>query len=85
MPGMDGFEVAKRIKESPFGAEVKIILVTSLGQKGDAARCKALGISGYLLKPVKQSELLDAVLMALGHTSEEKAFVITRHTIQESS
>jgi len=84
MPGMDGFEVAKRIKESPFGAGVKIILATSLGQKGDAARCKALGISGYLLKPVKQSELLDSVLMALGHTSVEKASVITRHTIQEA-
>ena len=84
MPGMDGFEVAKRIKESPFRASIKIILTTSIGQKGDAARCKALGISGYLLKPVKQSELLDTVLMALGHTSEEKASVITRHTIQEA-
>jgi PAS domain S-box-containing protein len=84
MPGMDGFEIAKKVKESPFGATVKIILATSMGQKGDAARCNALDISGYLLKPVKQSELLDAILMVLGHTSEEKPPVITRHTIQET-
>jgi len=84
MPGMDGFEIAKRVKQSPFGSAVKIILATSLGRKGDAARCKALDISGYLQKPVKQSELLDAILMVLGHTSQEKAPVITRHTIQET-
>ena len=84
MPGMDGFEIAKKVKESPFGAAVKIILATSLGQKGDAARCKALDISGYLLKPVKQSELLDAILMVLGHPGKEKTPVITRYTIQET-
>ena len=84
MPEMDGFEVAKRVKESPFGADVKIILLTSLGGKGDAARCKKLGISGYLIKPVKQSELLDAVMMALEHPAEEKTSVITRYAIQEA-
>ncbi len=84
MPGMDGFEVAQRVMGAPFGKNVKIIMLTSLGQKGDVARCKALGISGYLLKPVKQSELLDAILMALGHTSQEKTPVITRYSIQEA-
>ena len=84
MPGMDGFEAAQKVMEAPFGKNVKIIMLTSLGQKGDAARCKALGISGYLMKPVKQSELLDAILMALDRTSEEKAPVITRYTIQEA-
>jgi two-component system, sensor histidine kinase and response regulator len=84
MPGMDGFEIAKKVKESPFGAAVKIIIATSLGQKGDAARCKAMDISGYLLKPVKQSELLDAILMALGHPGKEKTPFITQYTIQEA-
>jgi CheY-like chemotaxis protein len=84
MPGMSGFEVARRVKESPFGADAEIILLTSLGEKGDAARCKEFGISGYLVKPVKQSELLDAVMMALGHPAEEKTSVITRYTIQEA-
>ena len=84
LPGMDGFEVAERIKESPFGADVKIILLTSAGQRGDAKRCEEFGISGYLHKPVKQSELLDTVKMALGYPSGERGPVITRHLIREA-
>jgi two-component system sensor histidine kinase/response regulator len=84
MPGMDGFEVAKKIKDAPYGAGLKTVLATSLGRKGDAAICKELGISGYLLKPVKQSDLLDAIMMALGQTPDEEAPVITRHTVREA-
>ena len=83
MPVMDGFEAAKKIKEGGYGTDMQIILLTSAGQKGDGAHCKELGISGYLLKPVKQSELLDAIMMTLGHPTEEKTSVITRHTIHE--
>jgi len=85
MPEMDGFEVARRVKESPSGADVEIILLTSVGQKGDAAHCKEVGISGYLLKPlVKRSELLDAISLALAHQAGEKIPLITRYTIQEA-
>jgi len=84
LPFMDGFDVAERIKERPFGADVKIILLTSAGQRGDAKRCEELGISAYLHKPVKQSELLDAIKMALGHPSGERGPVITRHLIREA-
>ena len=84
MPEMDGFEVAKRVKESPYDKDVEMILLTSVGQKGEAARCKEMGISGYLVKPVKQSELMDAIMMTLGHPVEEKASVVTRYTIQEA-
>ena len=84
MPEMSGFEVAERVKEGLFGADVEIILLTSAGLKGDRVRCRELGISGYLMKPVKQSELLDAIMMALGHRDKEKIPVITRYTIQEA-
>jgi two-component system sensor histidine kinase/response regulator len=84
MPGMDGFEVAKKVKGGPLGQETEIILLASSGQKGDAARCKEVGISGYLLKPVKQSELLDAIMLALGHRAGEKIPLITRHTVMEA-
>jgi len=60
MPGLDGFNVARRIKERPFGKDIPIILLTSMGQRGDAAHCSEVGISGYLHKPVKQSELLES-------------------------
>jgi len=84
MPNMDGFEVARRVKESDFGKDVKSILLTSVGEKGHAARCKKVGISGYLLKPVKQSELLDAIYMAMGHRVGEKVPVITRYAVQDA-
>ena len=76
MPEMDGFETAKRIKAAPFGEDVRIIMLTSMGQKGDAERCREAGISGYLTKPVKQSELFDAIMMAMGCAIEEKPPVI---------
>ncbi len=75
--------MAKRVKGSAFGADVEIILLASLGEKGHAARCKEMGISGYLTKPVKQSEIFDAIVMALGHSIEEKTPLITRHSIQD--
>ncbi|MGP8331854.1 MAG: response regulator, partial [Methanosarcinaceae archaeon] len=83
MPELDGFEVAKRLKKSSYGAPLDILLLTSVGQKGDTARCKEMGISGYLTKPVKQAELYDAIMMVLGHPTGEN-HVITRHTIHEA-
>jgi two-component system, sensor histidine kinase and response regulator len=85
MPGMDGFSVAKTIKNSAFGRQAKIIILTSLGQKGDAAYSREIGISGYLLKPVKKAELLDAIKIALGRTDvPEPEGVVTRYTVQEA-
>jgi signal transduction histidine kinase/DNA-binding response OmpR family regulator len=66
MPGMDGFEVARRIKQAPGLAGATIMMLSSADRKGDAARCRAMGVTRYLTKPVKQSELLDAILLALG-------------------
>lgn len=87
MPEMDGFEVSKRIKENPAFADTRIILLTSMGRRGDAARCKELGISAYLLKPIKQSELLGACMNVLGHSLLDanlgKGRLITRHTVRE--
>ncbi|MEW6666525.1 MAG: response regulator [Thermodesulfobacteriota bacterium] len=84
MPGMDGFEVAARIRGSSFGGDVRMLMATSVGSKGDAARCRDLGISGYLMKPVKQSELMDAIMMTMGRKAEEPAPVITRYLIREA-
>jgi two-component system sensor histidine kinase/response regulator len=83
MPEMDGFEVAKIIKDAPSGKDVRIILLSSIGQRGDSKRCKEIGISGYLPKPIKQLELLDAIMMTMGLPSEETPTVITRHKVYE--
>jgi CheY-like chemotaxis protein/HPt (histidine-containing phosphotransfer) domain-containing protein len=82
--GTNGFEIAKRVKESPYGGDLKIIMLTSMGQKGDAAECAKWGISGYLVKPVKQSDLLDAIMMAQGHSDDEALPLITRYAIEEA-
>ena len=69
MPGMDGFTVAERIRQSSALTGVTIMLLTSDRQTGDAARCRALDITRMLTKPVTPSELLDAVLLTLGDES----------------
>ncbi|HET6197737.1 MAG TPA: response regulator, partial [Acetobacteraceae bacterium] len=62
MPEMDGFEVATRIQHHAELAGTTIMMLSSVGEGGDAQRCRALGVAGYLTKPVRQSVLLDAIL-----------------------
>ena len=66
MPEMDGFAVAEAIKRNPDWRAATVMMLSSAGQRGDAMRCRELGIAAYLTKPVRQSELLDAILTALG-------------------
>ncbi len=83
MPGMDGEQTARAIKSDPSIKDVKILILTSMGQRGDASRLEAVGCSGYLLKPVKQQMLFDAVLAVLGRNEDETASLITRHVLSE--
>jgi PAS domain S-box-containing protein len=83
MPGMDGEQTARAIKSDPSAKDVKIIVLTSMGQRGDAVRLEALGCSGYLLKPVKQQMLFDAVIAVWSSEKEESRSLVTRHTLSE--
>ena len=65
MPGVDGFQLAVRIKEDPDLARAVVILLSSADRQYDGARCRQAGVAAYLSKPVKHSELLGAILMAL--------------------
>ena len=84
MPGMDGFTLAARIREHPDLRETRLFMLTSAGQRGDAARCKAIGIEVYLLKPVKQSALLEAIARSLGRPVAPGLAPLTRHWLSES-
>jgi PAS domain S-box-containing protein len=64
MPGVDGFTLAEQIKEHPDLAGAVLLMLSSAGRPEDAARCRRIGVATYLTKPVKQSELLDAILTA---------------------
>jgi PAS domain S-box-containing protein len=66
MPGEDGFVLAERIRRDQQLAATPIILLASGGRRGDSARCRELGVAGYLIKPVRRSELRAAMLAALG-------------------
>ena len=67
MPGMDGFELVERIKRDLQLCGATIMMLTSSEYQGDAARCRELGIAAYLVKPIRKSELLTAILTVLGH------------------
>jgi two-component system, sensor histidine kinase and response regulator len=62
---MDGFALAEQIKREPCLAGSTVMMLTSLGRQTGAGRCRELGLAHYLVKPVKQSELLRAVLAVL--------------------
>ena len=66
MPGMDGFGLAERIKLTPDLADCTLLMLSSGGQHSDLARARAAGIVRCLTKPVKQSDLLEAIAWALG-------------------
>jgi signal transduction histidine kinase/DNA-binding response OmpR family regulator len=84
MPEMDGFTLAEHIHKDPESLNATIMMLTSAGHLGDAARCRELGISAYLVKPIRQGELLDAICQVLDKTAQKKpAPLVTRHTLQE--
>jgi two-component system sensor histidine kinase/response regulator len=85
MPEMDGFAVAERIKKDPELVGAGIMMLTSAGHAGDAARCRELGIAAYLLKPIRQGDLLDSILNVLQKGPENKPLaLVTRHTLRET-
>ena len=75
MPEMDGFDVAESIKKDPALSGVTIMMLTSAGEYGDIAYCKDLGIAAYLIKPIKQSDLLDGIMCILGKAKPSKSSV----------
>jgi two-component system sensor histidine kinase/response regulator len=87
MPDMDGFEVAERLKYQPEAAATTIMMLSSVGQRGDGLRCRELGLAAYLTKPIRQSVLLDAMLVALGRTGKNgpAEAPVTRHMLREST
>jgi two-component system sensor histidine kinase/response regulator len=89
MPNMDGEALGKAIKENVALAAMPMMLLTSRGLRGDAARAKKIGFDAYLQKPIRQSQLFNALLAALSRTPlpvdhKEPPPLITRHTLAEA-
>lgn len=91
MPHMDGLELARRIKaESPISA-TRLILLASLGRRGDAKAAQDAGIAAYLTKPIRQSQLYECLSLVLANTlqadsgaAQPPAPLITRHSLSEA-
>jgi len=66
MPGMDGYAVAEKMHAQSERSHATIMMLTSADRRGDGARSRELGVSAYLTKPIRRSDLLDAILTALG-------------------
>jgi two-component system sensor histidine kinase/response regulator len=85
MPKMDGFTLIENIRRKPELSAASIMMLTSAGHHGDSTRCKSLGIAAYLLKPVRQSELREAIARVLGAKGEEGAIpLVTRYSLHDA-
>jgi len=84
MPEMDGFELIERIRQSPGASAATIMMLTSAGHRGDATRCQELGVAAYLMKPIRQSELREAIARVLGAREQKGAIaLITRYSLRD--
>jgi PAS domain S-box-containing protein len=94
MPEMDGEELAQQIKADPVLAATGLVMMTSVGARGDAARMEKVGFAAYLVKPVRQSHFYDCLAAVVGPTGKEgggvgadggspTGHIITRHSLAE--
>jgi two-component system sensor histidine kinase/response regulator len=83
---VDGFELARIINKSRWLTASSIVMTATAGMRGDASHCLELGVSAYLSKPVKETDLW-SIVSRMTNASEGKAAtsrLITRHTLRES-
>ncbi len=87
MPGIDGAELGRLIKEDQSIQTTKLIMLTSVGKRGDADRLAGVGFSGYLPKPIRPGLLRRCLALVLGRgeITEADRCLITRHTVSETA
>jgi two-component system, sensor histidine kinase and response regulator len=88
MPGISGEDLGRLIKSDPLTKNCDLVMLTSIGKRGDVTRLEKIGFSAYLHKPVKRSQLYDCLLTILGREQTERTSnqprIITRHTVTEN-
>ncbi len=86
MPEQNGLDLSRQIRSTHELKSIPILILTSMGQKGDAKACREIGIQGYLSKPIRRNELYKAVQTILGSSVDDNckdARLVTRHTLVE--
>ncbi len=91
LPEMDGFQTATRLKNDPATAATRVVILTTVGRRGDGTTAQTLGIDAYLTKPLRQTQLLDCLGLLLGNPAPAEAPdqaaappLITRHRLAEA-
>ena len=87
LPDMGGAELGRRIKAEPSIKNTHLVMISTLGRRGDAARLAKLGVSAYLTHPIRQSQLHDCLALVAGHAQDVNSPaarpVVTRFTVSE--
>jgi len=84
MPEMDGLALGRAIKDEPSLAGVRLVLLTSFGQRGHGAEASRIGIAAYLTKPVDEADLYDCLVEVMDETRRRRApHLVTRHSLRE--
>jgi two-component system sensor histidine kinase/response regulator len=84
MPKMDGFDLIENIQQKAGLSTATIMMLTSGGHRGDAARCAELGVAAYLLKPVRQFELREAIARAVTRKARQvESEMVTRCSLHK--
>jgi signal transduction histidine kinase/DNA-binding response OmpR family regulator len=87
LPDMGGAELGRRIKAEPDIRDTRLVMISTLGRRGDAAFLADLGASAYLTHPIRQSQLHDCLALVAGRSQPEDTAgtqaVVTRFTVSE--
>jgi CheY-like chemotaxis protein/HPt (histidine-containing phosphotransfer) domain-containing protein len=85
MPGMDGADLARAIKADQALASTRLVLMTSIGERGEARHMEEIGFAAYLVKPARQSDLFDSLSAVLAGTAMARPgrHIVTRHALHE--
>ncbi len=86
MPDMDGEALGVAVKADPLLRRTQVVVLTSVGRRGDAKRLRCLGFSAYLTKPVKQSHLYECLARLVGGGFDDAAngHLITKHSLEDA-
>jgi PAS domain S-box-containing protein len=92
MIAVDALELARAISGRPEWAHVRLVLLTSLGRRGDAKAAREAGVAAYLTKPIREAQLYESLVAALdashpvraGESSAHRGSLVTRHTVAEA-
>ena len=83
MPEMDGYELVREIRRDPFITDTRLIMLTSIPERGEFKKMQSLKLNGYLVKPLTGNDLPEMTSLVSRQSPEEKDELLTRHSLRE--